>query len=669
MLRARMRWNANVRITVALGVAVAAFGLWRLAPGLAHPSIHNWDESAHQAATRGTRATFFAPHIYPFELYPNPPANWMGSSIFLHKPTAPFWFGALMMRLVGVTPLALRLGSLCGALLAALCMLLLLQRLGEPLAGALGGAAFLALPFGYALCQGYMFGDATDCPLAGWVSLAVLLLVLAVERDDPRLAALAGAATGIAYLCKTALGLAPLGLAAALALLGALGQLRGLRWRGLLAFCGSLLVLAVPWNLYTAFAFPEAYRYEAKVTLDHLFSTEFAQWVRPWDGLLNEVNQTELEPLPPALPLVALGFGAWQALRRREVARVALVLWVAASWLVLSVAKAKVPATAWGAVPGALCLVALLGAEARRSAVGLGLFAGAALSATILGALPQLGRLAAMLPGLFVQTRTRPLLAVGLLLAATLAAALVALRPLVRRLPGLLRLGPAAALGAGLLLLWTMVVAQQARASTLAVDAPVAPMREVGLALDAQVPEQSVLFLGLDRDPPCCFELQSLMFWSGRAAYRRAPDLPVAAAHGLHPYLVSTVSQPFAPVPGVPAFAEARAYDLLRPAPLAPVPAEATPLDRGGLLAYAHGPRDGDHDVWTFFVRPAELPRFEVLFERTDGTRLRLPASTDTYLLPGRIPAAPWALASVVGPRRSALREVIVNGSPLPLER
>jgi 4-amino-4-deoxy-L-arabinose transferase-like glycosyltransferase len=667
MLRAAMGHDAKGHAGgVVLGLLVVAFGLWRLAPGLSHPSIHNWDEAAHQAVTRGTRASFFRPHIYAADLYPNPPENWMGASVFLHKPTAPFWFGALMMRLVGVTPLALRLGSLLGALAAALCILVLLRQLHAPAAGALGALGFLALPFGYALCQGYMFGDATDCTLAGWVSLAVLALVLSVERDDARLATLAGAATGTAYLCKTALGLAPLGLAMGFAVLGALGVTRRLRWRGLLGFVLALLVVAVPWNLYTAFAFPDVYRFEARHTLDHLFTDAVAQWVRPWDGLLNEVNQTELDPLPPALALVALGFGVVRAVRRRETVVVALVGWVACTWVVLSIARAKVPATAWGAVPGAIALIALLAWEARRSAVALGLVAGAGLSTVLLAHQPWLAGVAQALPSMFAQTRTRPALAVGLLLALGLCSVLGLAARLLPRVRGRGRVGSGLAGAAALLLLGAEVVAQSARAKSLSVDAAVAPMREVGLAIDAHVPEQSVIFLGVERDPACCFDQQDLIFWSGRPAYRREVDLPMAAAHALHPYLVSTAAEPFAEVPGVPAFAEARAFDLLAPGPPPSLPVDATPLALAHaprLLAFAHGPREGRDDVWVFYVRGQDPQPLQIRFTPREGS----PFSVTVPVPRAKQAGAPWVVASVVGPARAGLGAVLVDGEPLPL--
>src|SRR5688572_25154719 len=96
---------------------VLAFGLLMLAPDLAHPTMRDWDEGFHQAAARGTYDTFFYPHLYADPLYPvSELSPFWEHWVWLHKPTAPLWFAAVVMNVIGVTPVALRLGSLLGQL-------------------------------------------------------------------------------------------------------------------------------------------------------------------------------------------------------------------------------------------------------------------------------------------------------------------------------------------------------------------------------------------------------------------------------------------------------------------------------------------------------------------------------------------------------------------------
>ena len=663
-------YEAPRGLDLALMALILLAGLGLLGPGLGHPSIHNWDESAHQATTRGTADTFFRPHIYDSQVYAVPPNEWLQAGVFLHKPTGPFWFGAAAMHVFGVTPLALRLGSFIGELAAALALYWLTRRVAvRPLALA-AAVVWLALPFGYELCQGYIFGDATDCTLVGWVVMAMALLVGAIERDDARLAALAGAATGAGYLCKTALALVPLGVALAFAVLGSLGWLQRLRWKSVALFVVALVLLAAPWNIYTAFAFPDVYHYEARVTLAHLFTAEFAQWVRPWDGIFNEINETELGPMPPAVALIALVWASWRAVRRRETTTVALTLWVAATWLVLSVAKVKVPATAWGAVPGALALIAMLLADAAKSATLGGATTGAALSTLALHLRPQLAQVARSAPGFFEQSRTHPALLLGLLMAIIGAAigfllARVLGRFSFAKLAGIPAMGLISLAGIA-----ATVVAQRAHATELNKNASIAPMRELGLALDQTLPKQSLIFLGVDRDPSCCFDVQDLMFWSGRMVYRKPPDLGSAASHGLHPYLVSVAAEPYVSVPGVPAFSMARAYDLLAAAPPPTIPADARPLDiavpNAHVLGWAAGRRDTDHDVWAFYVQ-SDRPAFQIplAFTTRDGVVRVGVSSGDTLSSASRWMGKPWFVVTALGPHREDVSKLQIGDKPV----
>src|SRR5208282_2985961 len=100
-------------------------------------------------------------------------------------------------------------------------------------------AAFLCLPFGYLLVQGYQFGDVTDCSLLAFVTLSMWALAVALERDSSRLAALAGGLCGCAYLCKSVLALVPLGAIGALGVLSLSGLGPRVRIRLVLVFAAT----------------------------------------------------------------------------------------------------------------------------------------------------------------------------------------------------------------------------------------------------------------------------------------------------------------------------------------------------------------------------------------------------------------------------------------------
>ena len=65
-------------------VLIVTWGLMWLAPGLGHPSIHNWDESFHQAVVRGTSQHLW-PTMYEDPFYPLVLRHWWYSGIWLPK--------------------------------------------------------------------------------------------------------------------------------------------------------------------------------------------------------------------------------------------------------------------------------------------------------------------------------------------------------------------------------------------------------------------------------------------------------------------------------------------------------------------------------------------------------------------------------------------------------
>jgi len=136
-------------------------------------------------------------------------------------------------------------------------------------------------------------------------------------------------------------------------------------------FLGAAAVVALPWNLYAASRWPDAYSASLAVWFGHLHSGSAVAanilFRRPIDAIFNEIQPNELAPLPAALPLIG---GSWlmaRAFRRREAVVVGLGLWVLVSWIALSIAESKVPAVMWGAVPALLSGIALFGRAALLS--------------------------------------------------------------------------------------------------------------------------------------------------------------------------------------------------------------------------------------------------------------------------------------------------------------
>ncbi len=658
----RHPWRPLDWALVALIVTWGA--VWHL-PHLTHSFIHNWDESMHQVVSRGVYDTFFYPHMYVDPIYPvTDHSKWWYADAWLLKPTGPFWVNAVMMKVVGVTPAASRLTALLGELLAALSLFALLRPQARRFWATVGALGFLAVPYSWTLIQGHMFGDVTDTTLVGWVTFAVLCLVWAVERHSWRWAFAAGVATGVGYLCKTQLALAPLGVFGVMWLLGLVAFSPGPRLRHVLAMYGGFFAAALPWNLYCAYAWPKTWNAMNAYTLGHFgkdTGTDIGSWARPADAIFNEVNQLELAPLPVAVAALTVGWLFWRALTKKDPLSVALFLWLGSTWFVHSVAHAKQPNHVWNSAPAVFAALALWGKDVwrapRLAAAAIGAFA------TPLGIahLPQLAKWREALPAVLDETRRLPGLFEGLALAVGGVGVVSVLLfvPFLRRW-----LAPLLAFVANALvlhvLLWAAPTALITQRDSKAQERHHSHTKDVGLALDAALPKKSVLWADLDADPPSAHLHYDLMFWSGRMTYRRGPDLPAAQAKGYESFLVTPAAAPFEPIVQVPAHAWLRAYDLSKPAALPDVPqgAERLEVKQGSLtvLGFGAAPVAATRDRWAFFVRPQGVPHeLRVGFVTATGTETVVVSPEASLVGRGRLADVAWFVMPVVGPPRAAV--------------
>ncbi len=476
----------------AVLLALSFLWLW---PNLAHPSITSWDEGAHQAATRGIFDTG-VPTILPAPLEPVDIHDWMRAKVFLHKPPLPFFLGALLMHLIGITPLALRLVSFASAFVTSFGIYFFGRRLIGTWQAALMSSAFLALPFGLTLVQGYQFGDVTDCSLLALSVLSVCLLTAAVERDSLGLALVAGAFCGLAFLCKTWLALTPLGIAGGLCLLGAWGWGPRVRWALVLGFAVAAIAVAAPWNVYSALRWPDIFSVETKHALGFL-GDPHRPFSRPLVGFFDPVLSLELAPWPVMLFVVA---GLWlvrAALDRRDLRSWVLCLWLWGEWIPLALARVKVPAHAWGAAAASLLAAAVLLRDSRTRPW----LSGAA--AATFGTEPVVGLTTGIfLPHLDGDAAARAAAIAGLGIIEGLVLAM---------LGGLLAGALGRAVGQGrkwvarslwgvelALVLWVVIwgsprelQAERARRTNQNVDCY---SDEVGRALDSRIPDRSILF-------------------------------------------------------------------------------------------------------------------------------------------------------------------------------
>lgn len=256
---------------------------------LDHTALSNWDECYHAVVARNVFKHPFVPTLIDEPYLQYDARRWSQSHVWLHKPILPFWQIALSFALFGVNTFALRLPSAIFSSLAAW----LTYRIGSELferRTALIAAGLQAInPFMMKVVHGYLFSDNIDIALLFWVELGIYFLVRALRTGGWRYVLLAGAAQGLAYLCKSYLAAIILGLALTAWLLPVCRLTTRDHCRmtagRVLVLLGVSGLVAAPWTLYCASQFPVEFQHEHAQVLRHLHGN-VENWGAPWDRLL-----------------------------------------------------------------------------------------------------------------------------------------------------------------------------------------------------------------------------------------------------------------------------------------------------------------------------------------------------------------------------------------------
>lgn len=397
----RLPWLPRLDRAALLFLALLGGALFLHLYHLGHLYIAPWDEDFHAVVAEHLALHPLEPTLYETAALHPPVAGsdiWQAyPHIWLHIPPLGLWASALSLRLLGVSTLALRLPNVLEIAAGMLATYLLGRKLyGAPV--GLIGAAFVGYsPYVMLLSQGYVFGDITDTPLLALAPLAVLALAHGWRTGRLRWLVLAGVLQGLGYLTKSALGLAPTGVALLLCAADYVFAPEAgwvtLRLRGLLPFLAAAVVTALPYNLYIAQAYPATYAIENGMWREAFFSN-YENWGRPTDY---HVTVYLFALYGGALALLLAGSAvalAAAGLLRRSRADLLLIAWVLTLYLPLSIAVTKaVPMTiaavpAVGLIVGRVVVLALGARRVLWRVLGLGALSGAALTALLIVLLP-----------------------------------------------------------------------------------------------------------------------------------------------------------------------------------------------------------------------------------------------------------------------------------------
>jgi len=368
-------WEArHARARRALAWLVLAAVCLRVPPA-AHAFLSPWDERYHALVAVNALRHPGAPVLVAEPLAEPPPDDWRHAHVWLHKPPLSTWLMAGSFWLFGESETALRIPSIVASSLLVLAVFALARRLVS-VDAALAAAAFAAWNARIIqLVAGLRATDHVDVLLVLLVAAGAVAAFRASEELTARRVALVGLATAAAYYAKETPALVVPAL-----LFFALCA-RGASWRARIAAPAAALAVALalvlPWQLWTAHAFPDAAAF-ARARGARYFLNVVDHQAGPWYFHLANLP-LDFGWLAP----VAVAWLSWQAFRARPELR-PLVYWLALVYGVFTLAATKMQSYVLIAAPavfvalGGLALDAVQ-ARAPRALLALALAATAVL--------------------------------------------------------------------------------------------------------------------------------------------------------------------------------------------------------------------------------------------------------------------------------------------------
>lgn len=312
-------------------------------------SLHSWDERYHAVVARNLIDDPLRPTLYRTPVLPYDHRQWTANHVWLHKPPLALWLMAGSMRAFGEHEIAMRLPSVVLSTCGVWLTFFIGRRLfGEP-AGLLAAGFHAVNGFLVALASGRRVADHVDTALVFFVELGIWAAL--AHRDTGRRPWLvwAGAALGAAVLSKSAPGLLVAAVAVAVfSRRWGIGE--AMRRTALLCLAGGLV--AAPWLVYTALAFPAEARYTTVLTFRHLTAVVENDASHPLMYLRDMPRFFgELVWLPLSAAVVT-------AVRRRQAGLVECLVWAAVPYVTFSLAATRLPNFVMIAAPALFLLQA-----------------------------------------------------------------------------------------------------------------------------------------------------------------------------------------------------------------------------------------------------------------------------------------------------------------------
>ena len=343
LLAHREQWVGSI-----LTVAVAALLIRGYAS--ADRALHPWDERYHALVAKNLIDSPLTPRLYPKPLLPYDYRTWTSNYVWMHKPPLALWLQAASMKVFGVHEFALRLPSVLLSTGAVVLTFFIGTMLITPGVGLLAAIFQTFNGFLVELTAGRRVSDHVDTLLIFLFELGIFLALKGARRNSIAAGVVLGTACGFAYLTKSLPALLMLPVWAAM-------RRERARWPALVLELGIAgvvaAVIAAPWTIYAAFAFPLESSHERAEALRRITEVLEDHGGPPWRYV------AEMPRYFGELIYVPVAIAIWSVLRHRDGGgRRRLLLWAAIPYAVFSACATKAPGYVMVAAPAIFLLQA-----------------------------------------------------------------------------------------------------------------------------------------------------------------------------------------------------------------------------------------------------------------------------------------------------------------------
>ncbi len=317
--------------------------------------LHKWDERYHGLVAKNLISDPLKPTLYKDPVLDYDYKNWTTNHIWLHKQPAALWLIAASLNIFGINEFAVRIPSLIASTLGIYLMFLIGKILFDHKIGCFAAFLFSIHGLILELTGGKVTTDHIDVLFLFFIMFGIYWSLKFVTSKKQIYNIFCASSLGLAILTKwlPALIILPFWLFISQSSISQKFTKKELAW-SLLVLIIIATIIALPWQIYTHYAFPLESSWEKKYNWLHIFQNIEDQ-AEPFYYHFNHMRiiYGELIYLP-LIWLVVIFFR-----KKRDFKILAILLWIFIPYIFFSLVVTKMQAYTLIAAPAIFLISAL----------------------------------------------------------------------------------------------------------------------------------------------------------------------------------------------------------------------------------------------------------------------------------------------------------------------